>query len=91
MSTSTTAESKEPGELKVWINGKLVDKWAAKVSVYDHGFLYGDGVFEGIRVYQGRIFERDAHVQRLYHSAKAIRLTIPMAHGADLRGDGGNR
>jgi branched-chain amino acid aminotransferase len=79
MSTPTTVESKEPRELKVWIDGRLVEKQAAKISVYDHGFLYGDGVFEGIRVYQGRIFERDAHIERLYHSAKAIRLTIPMS------------
>jgi branched-chain amino acid aminotransferase len=79
MSTPTTGEPKEPGELKVWIDGKLVEKRAAKVSVYDHGFLYGDGVFEGIRVYNGKVFECDAHVQRLFHSAKAIRLTIPMS------------
>ncbi len=79
MSKANTAGSSEPKELKIWIDGVLVEKHAAKVSVYDHGFLYGDGVFEGIRVYQGRIFQRDAHVQRLFHSAKAIRLTIPMS------------
>ena len=79
MSTATNVESKEPTELKVWIDGKLVEKRAAKVSVYDHGFLYGDGIFEGIRVYHGKIFERDAHVERLFHSAKAIRLTIPLS------------
>ena len=65
--------------LKVWIDGKLYDKADAKVSVYDHGLLYGDGVFEGIRVYNGRIFERDAHLDRLWDSAKAIRLPIPMS------------
>jgi branched-chain amino acid aminotransferase len=65
--------------LKVWIDGKLVDKNDAKVSVYDHGLLYGDGVFEGIRVYNGRVFECDAHLRRLYDSAKAIRLTIPIS------------
>lgn len=64
--------------LKVWIDGKLVDKADAKVSVYDHGLLYGDGVFEGIRVYHGKIFECEAHVRRLYDSAKAIRLKIPI-------------
>jgi branched-chain amino acid aminotransferase len=64
--------------LKVWIDGKLYDKDDAKVSVYDHGLLYGDGVFEGIRVYGGRVFESAAHVDRLYASAKAIRLTIPL-------------
>jgi branched-chain amino acid aminotransferase len=65
-------------ELKVWIDGKLVAKRDAKISVYDHGFLYGDGVFEGIRVYHGKVFEREAHIERLYESAKAIRLDIPM-------------
>ena len=68
--------------LKVWIDGTLHDKDDAKVSVYDHGLLYGDGVFEGIRVYGGRIFEREAHVDRLYESAKAIRLTIPISRDA---------
>ncbi|HEV8607226.1 MAG TPA: branched-chain-amino-acid transaminase [Tepidisphaeraceae bacterium] len=64
--------------LKIWIDGKLVDKADAKISVYDHGLLYGDGIFEGIRVYNGKIFECDAHVRRLYDSAKAIRLKIPL-------------
>src|SRR6185503_17637033 len=63
---------------RVYINGKLVDKDQAKVSVYDHGLLYGDGVFEGIRLYGGKVFEAEAHIRRLYDSAKAIRLTIPM-------------
>src|SRR5947209_5453797 len=65
--------------LKVWIDGRLVDKADAKVSVYDHGLLYGDGVFEGIRSYHGRIFECDAHLDRLFHSARSIRLTIPLS------------
>jgi branched-chain amino acid aminotransferase len=65
--------------LKVWIDGKLYDKQDAKISVYDHGLLYGDGIFEGIRVYNGRIFECSAHVDRLFASAKAIRLTIPLS------------
>jgi len=64
--------------LKIWIDGKFYDKSDAKVSVYDHGFLYGDGVFEGIRVYGGKIFECEAHLKRLYDSARAIRLTIPI-------------
>ena len=64
--------------LKIWIDGKLYDKADAKISVYDHGLLYGDGVFEGIRVYNGKIFECDAHVRRLYDSAKAVRLKIPV-------------
>lgn len=66
-------------ELKVWMDGKLVNKGDAKVSVYDHGLLYGDGVFEGIRVYHGKIFESEAHLRRLYESARSIRLTIPMS------------
>ena len=64
--------------LKVWIDGKLLDKADAKISVYDHGLLYGDGVFEGIRVYAGRIFKPKEHLRRLYDSAKAIRLAIPL-------------
>src|SRR3982750_4352032 len=70
--------------LKIWLDGQLVDKADAKVSVYDHGLLYGDGVFEGIRVYSGKIFECDAHVRRLYDSAKAIRLEIPLS-AAELK------
>jgi len=62
--------------LKIWINGKLVDREDAKITVFDHGLLYGDGVFEGIRVYKGRVFELDAHIKRLYESAKSIRLVI---------------
>ena len=64
--------------LKVWMDGKLVDQEQAKISVFDHGLLYGDGVFEGIRVYGGKIFEFDAHMKRLYESAKVLRLEIPM-------------
>ena len=64
--------------LKIWLGNKLVDEADAKISVFDHGLLYGDGVFEGIRVYSGRIFELDAHIRRLYESAKGIRLDIPM-------------
>ncbi len=64
--------------LKIWLDDKLVDQQDARISVFDHGLLYGDGVFEGIRVYNGRIFELDAHIRRLYESAKAIRLDIPM-------------
>src|SRR5947209_20097364 len=63
---------------KVYINGKLFDKADAKVSVYDHGLLYGDGVFEGIRVYAGKVFRHKEHIDRLYDSAKAIALTIPL-------------
>lgn len=61
-----------------YVDGRFVPKEEASVSVYDHGFLYGDGVFEGIRVYGGRVFKLDEHVRRLYDSAKAILLEIPM-------------
>ena len=73
----TRAHNKEESmALKIWLNGKLVDREDAKITVFDHGLLYGDGVFEGIRVYKGRIFELDAHIKRLYESAKSIRLVI---------------
>ena len=62
----------------VWLDGKWHDQANASVSVYDHGLLYGDGVFEGIRVYGGKIFRLEQHLDRLYDSAKAIWLTIPM-------------
>lgn len=64
--------------LKIWMNGTLLDESQAKVSVFDHGLLYGDGVFEGIRVYSGKVFELAAHLQRLYESARVIRLAIGM-------------
>jgi branched-chain amino acid aminotransferase len=63
--------------LQIWLDGKLVDKERATVSVYDHGLLYGDGVFEGLRLYAGRIFRAEQHLKRLFESAKAIRLAIP--------------
>jgi branched-chain amino acid aminotransferase len=65
--------------LKIWLNTGLVDEADAKVSVFDHGLLYGDGVFEGIRVYDGRVFELDAHLKRLYESARVIRLPMTMS------------
>jgi len=64
--------------LKIFLGDKLVDEADAKVSVFDHGLLYGDGVFEGIRVYGGRVFLHQQHIDRLFESAKAIRLVIPM-------------
>jgi branched-chain amino acid aminotransferase len=69
---------------RVYINGKLFDKDDAKVSVYDHGLLYGDGVFEGIRVYNAKVFKHDEHLARLYESARHIALEIPMTAG-DLK------
>ncbi len=68
--------------LKVWINGKLYSKEEAVVSVFDHGLLYGDGVFEGIRSYSGKVFRLDDHLKRLWESAHAIRLEIPMSREA---------
>ena len=62
----------------IYINGEYVTKENAKVSVYDHGFLYGDGIFEGIRIYGGNIFKCKEHLERLYDSAKSIMLDIPM-------------
>jgi branched-chain amino acid aminotransferase len=64
---------------RIYINGSLFPKEQAVVSVYDHGLLYGDGVFEGIRVYSRRVFLLEQHVHRLYDSANAIRLVIPMS------------
>jgi len=65
--------------MKIYLDGQLVPRDEAKVSVFDHGFLYGDGVFEGIRVYNGRIFRLDAHLERLWRCAKAIMLEPPMS------------
>jgi branched-chain amino acid aminotransferase len=68
---------------KIWMDGQLVDPADAKVSVYDHGLLYGDGCFEGLRGYKGRIFKMDSHLRRLEESAERIRLKIPYSR-ADL-------
>lgn len=65
-------------ELQIYIDGEFYPKSQAKISVYDHGFLYGDGVFEGIRVYNGVVFKLKEHVQRLYDSAHAMLLQIPL-------------
>lgn len=62
----------------IYVDGKLVPKEEARISVFDHGFLYGDGVFEGIRVYSGNIFRLKQHIARLYESAKSIALDISM-------------
>ncbi|MDR1993533.1 MAG: branched-chain-amino-acid transaminase [Nitrososphaerota archaeon] len=65
-------------ELQVYIDGKYYPKSEAKISVYDHGFLYGDGVFEGIRAYNGIVFKLKEHINRLYRSAHAIMLNVPL-------------
>jgi len=66
--------------MKIYIDGKYYDQKNAKISVFDHGLLYGDGVFEGIRAYNGRVFKLAEHIDRLFCSAKAILLKIPMSH-----------
>ena len=63
--------------MKIYLDGEFVDKADAKISVFDHGLLYGDGVFEGIRLYDGNVFMLEEHIQRLEMSAKAIRLELP--------------
>jgi len=65
--------------LQVYLNGQLVPKQEARISVWDHGLLYGDGIFEGIRIYGGRVFRLDEHLERLYESAHSIRLKIPLS------------
>src|SRR5690554_3789577 len=64
----------------IYLNGDFVTKENAKVSVYDHGYLYGDGIFEGIRIYNGNIFKCKEHLDRLYDSAKSIMLNIPLSY-----------
>src|SRR3954452_5631983 len=66
-------------EQTIYLDGRFVERDQARVSVFDHGFLYGDGVFEGIRAYDGRVFRLEEHVERLYHSARAIMLNIPLS------------
>jgi branched-chain amino acid aminotransferase len=68
--------------MKIYLDGKYVDEAEAKVSVFDHGLLYGDGVFEGIRLYAGNLFRLDEHLERLEWSAKAILLQLPLARAA---------
>ena len=69
--------------MKIYIDGKYYDERNARISVFDHGLLYGDGIFEGIRAYNGRVFKLKEHIDRLFYSAKAILLKIPMSH-ADI-------
>ena len=69
--------------MKIYIDGKYYSERDARISVFDHGLLYGDGIFEGIRAYSGRVFKLKEHIDRLFYSAKSILLKIPMAH-ADI-------
>jgi branched-chain amino acid aminotransferase len=71
--------------MKIYINGKFLDEKQATVSVFDHGLLYGDGIFEGIRAYNGRVFKLKEHIDRLFYSAKAILLNIPLTHEEMIR------
>jgi branched-chain amino acid aminotransferase len=76
--SSAAASRKAPrATRKVWIDGSFYDRDQAKISVYDHGFLYGDGCFEGIRAYGGRIFKARSHIDRLFSSAERLRLRPP--------------
>jgi branched-chain amino acid aminotransferase len=68
-------------ELKIYIDGKFYPEGEAKVSVFDHGLLYGDGIFEGIRFYNGRVFRLEEHIDRLWDSARSICLEIPISAG----------
>src|SRR5207249_8445873 len=69
----------EGDSMQVYVDGQFVPAEDARISVFDHGFLYGDGIFEGIRVYNGNIFRLQQHMQRLYNSALCILLTIPFS------------
>jgi len=71
--------------MKIYIDGKYCSERDAKISVFDHGLLYGDGVFEGIRAYNGRVFKLKEHVDRLFYSAKSILLTLPLSHEQFMR------
>ena len=71
--------------MKIYIDGRYYDERNAKISVFDHGLLYGDGIFEGIRAYNGRVFKLREHIDRLFCSAKALLLKIPMSHAAIMR------
>jgi branched-chain amino acid aminotransferase len=71
--------------MKIYIDGKYYGEKNARISVFDHGLLYGDGVFEGIRAYNGRVFKLKEHIDRLFYSAKGILLTIPLAHAEIMR------
>jgi branched-chain amino acid aminotransferase len=77
--TKSSPPAQGLGTPVIWLNGEWRDQHTAMISVYDHGLLYGDGVFEGIRVYGGKIFRLEEHLDRLYDSAKAIWMTLPIA------------
>src|SRR5436309_1236200 len=74
--------------MKIYIDGKYYDEKNAKISVFDHGLLYGDGIFEGIRAYHGRVFKLKEHIDRLFRSAKAILLEVPLRHAEVMKAEG---
>ena len=81
-SDSAQKEATKPAvakSLQIYLDGEFFDQAEAKVSVFDHGLLYGDGVFEGIRFYNGRVFQMEAHIDRLWESARSICLEIPIS------------
>src|SRR5216684_6787025 len=71
--------------MKIYIDGKYFDEKSAKISVLDHGLLYGDGIFEGIRAYHGRVFKLKEHIDRLFYSAKSILLNLPLSRAEIMR------
>jgi branched-chain amino acid aminotransferase len=71
--------------MKIYIDGKYYDEANAKISVFDHGLLYGDGIFEGIRAYNGRVFRLKEHIDRLFSSAKSLMLSIPLTHAEMMK------
>jgi len=77
-----TSRATAPEELTIFLDGKFVTQSEAKVSVFDHGLLYGDGIFEGVRFYNGRVFRLEEHTDRLWDSARSICLELPMSKDA---------
>src|SRR5215831_13788147 len=71
--------------MTIYVDGKFCSERDAKISVFDHGLLYGDGIFEGIRAYNGRVFKLKEHIDRLFYSAKAILLDIPISHAEMMK------
>lgn len=71
--------------MKIYVDGKYCDEKSARISVFDHGLLYGDGIFEGIRAYNGRVFKLKEHIDRLFCSAKAILLNMPLSHAEVMK------
>src|SRR5437016_9718998 len=75
----STAAKRATKPSQIYVDGKFYAEGEAKVSVFDHGLLYGDGIFEGIRFYNGRVFRLEEHLERLWDSARSILLEIPMS------------